>query len=487
MVAAAPIVTLCLCALVSIAAVVIGAIALDKSLHIPLNYVSPSPASSPAFQTQIGSTLSQDNTDFFPLTPQTLTYATPFKSNPFLILNTVSQLSGRPCTSQIISENLTQFQSQIFNCPANGFIVNQVANNVINPSIASFTVGTSAVPAVLYALNAELFYQLAKDSAGIFWNDPVLVASVPLNATKFKLLNVNGQPTAAWVDNTNKFYFAQATTVDWSAYAVGPIAVTPGYNLSTTVFDFLYVNGQPSVVVENTATNDINFIRSLDDGATWVTTTLIVAATAMSTVSANIVNGFPAVMGVTTLGAMNFYRSVNNIGGVPWTASVVYGAGISNQNLTLDNVTVSTVSKPIIWAADATHQVFLVADDVNGLTWTSANEVRVNSLGSGTSQNGHMIVNNSTNLLISYIDQSFQLQYMVVTSSDFSTATNGANASPIDPGVLHLDQSSNIALIGTGIAFIYVRGGKLLYFRPPLGTQNTDTQYLTAYTAIGST
>jgi len=486
------IVLLAVCVFFACVAILLNILAFYNALHIPLNYVSPSPITSPTFQAQLGVKSFQNSTEFYPLLQQTITYKTPFESeNPFLVVNSTSELSGQPCQSQILSATLTQFQAQIFNCPTNGYIVNNVANTVINPSMTNFIVGNDSLPGVLYALNTKLYYQLAKNIDGTVWNAPVLVASVPSNATVFKLLNFNGQPTAAWVDNSNKFYFAQTTTHDWSTFSIGPIEVTPGYNLSTVVFDFLYVNGQPSVIVQNSSTNDLNFIRSSDDGTTWTTSTLIVAATQMLSVSSAVVNSYPSIMAVTTANAMNFYRAASNIGGTPWTATSVYGSGISAQNLTLSNVGV--VATPIVWAYNGTHQFFLVADDINGASWTTANAIQVNSTNSfspsPTSRNGHFMINNFTTLLMSYIDQSDQLQFMTITTSQLSAAADGTNASPMDPGVLHTATSSNIALIGGGIAFIYVpntQNQKLLYFRPINSFNSINTQYTLTYTAIGS-
>jgi hypothetical protein len=465
-----------------------------------LNYVSVSPVTSPTFQTQLGGAIFIDSTDFFPLQTQTLTYSTPFVTDvPFLIVDTMSVLSGLPCSSQIVESNLTSFEAQIFSCPANGFVVSNVANTVLNPSLANFVVGTTSLPAVAYVYNTKLYYQLAQTIDGTFWNPQVFVANVPLNATLFKLVNYLGQPSLAWLDNTNNFYFARTTAPDFSTYAIGPITITPGYNVSTIVFDFFYINQQPAVVIQNSSNFNLYFYISSDSGTTW-TSTLIVAATHMISVSATIVNSMPALIGVTNTNSLRYYRAAT-LTETPWsTAVTIYSSGISGNNISLQvlnslpNSNLPSSYLPILWAygealaSNGTYQFFLVADNINGTSWTVANAITVNSTDAqGLSSNGHMVVYNTNTLLMSYIDQTQQLQYLTVTSSNLSDAEQGNTlASPLDPNVLHTNTSSTMDLVNGSVAFVYVVAGKLLYFRPISSSPIFNTRYAITYSAIGS-
>jgi hypothetical protein len=485
------IITLAISAFFCIASIVLASIAFDKSLHIPLNYII-APNASPSFQTESNSKLQTDATDFYPLAPVTLTYNPNFTATPFVFLQATNNLNGLPCATLISDPTPTSAVTQIFACPKNGFIVNNLANTVINPSMASFALTDTFVPAMAYVLNQVLYYQVAQDINGILWSAPVQIASVPLNATSFKLLNVGERPTLAWLDNTNKFYFAQGNTYAWSSYALSPITVTPGYNLQTTILDLDYIDGQPAIVVRNSTSNDLIFFRSTDGGTTWTTSTTIVSATAMSAVSLTTIHTYPAVATVTTGNSLQFYRALDTTGSTgPWTATTILGSGISGANLKLGAIIAPNTNefRPIVWALTSatTRQFFYIADNINGTSWTSTNQYSVNSANTqDKSSNGHMLVNNSITLLISYIDQSDRLQYMNVTNSNFSAALNGANATQVDPSARHPDTSSTMAIVGNGgIAFSYVRDGKLLFFRPVVGDVILDPSYLLTYTATG--
>jgi hypothetical protein len=485
--------------IITATALVISSIALYDTIHVKPRQVLPSTSPAVSFVplTESGTFNIASQKVATPAVAET--YKVAYTNAPFLIINATDNLSGQPCQPYITTETKTGFTTGVLSCPKNGFFVNTASDE--NIQMTQFTVNNIQVPAILYVHNTNLYYQLATDTKGFVWNAPKLLSSTfPAFGGK-KLLNVDNNPVVAWLGSTVEFNFIKGDGPTWTTDLIPLVTIVlPGTNpVSVDVFDMIIMpTGFPTAIVQEKTipSNKLQGVVCGDAGtnggwtAAWTITQAgtndivsLVPPLEINSAIIRIINGKPAVT-YTTLATLLAY-SQNAAATFPWTAPpiVITATDAIPNNLEMVTLSISNVVVPVLLCSDLTGQYILPANDIDGATWTYANRININAVGGFNAFFGNMISANNQ-LLISFIDNLRNAEYVVVPNTNLAIANNNINMKNIDPTVGHTNFSA-MAIIDNGIAFSYIYEGQLFYFRPPAGTLNLDTSHQINYSAIG--
>lgn len=508
-------VTLTLVALMSVAALVIGSIALSKvdntsPVVVPTVTVSPdvsvSITMSPAVPTnkiQKGSvTIPMPANELMPTAPVAVTWVETFLDQPVVQTAGTHDLSGNSVTLQTSNVTPTGFDVVVQAYPL--FNGNKVLTGATGPVVLAMESFTNAsgveVPAIIYedGKTTTLYYACAKDADGVMWN-----ASVGINAANAyvqgtgQLLSIGGLPLVVY-------------RVDGTQIAVahgGDIAfATVTSNIKATIANSTLL---AAVVVDGTTpkigafytdvAHAVQFITTDSTGGygtTWsapvqaIGSAIIVPFALKAAIITNEL-ALPTVMMSTATG--NYYfASATVADGSVWAAASSFGLPGNNTYATHLSSVLNAVTSggqryvPLLSVSNGgTTSSVLIADDYTAAgvaSWTIGNLV---GMGNGTSSLG-VSLGVTDQLLTAYMETvNHTLRYNLATGSTVSDVNLLAKTVDLDPG--HSTYAALIpAIISGKVAFAFVLGTAVYYLRPPVQPAFAiSNNFTVTYSAVG--